>query len=188
MNFNKAIIIGNLTRDPERKNLPSGQAVVNFGVATNRFYTTQDGQRQQETEFHNVVAFGKLAETISQYLNKGSLVLIEGRLRTRNWEDASGIKHYRTEIITERVQLGPKRIGQESTDFASAANAKIRKSVSGEEIPVIEEEFPNQTKGFRGGLTGGKSENRPPESNWTENDPTKDRDEEEEIDVSKIPF
>ena len=108
MNLNKVFILGNLTRDPEKRSLPNGQTVVSFGVATNRFFTDKNQQKQQETEFHNVTMFGRLAEIASQYLNKGSLVLIEGRLRTRNWQDSSGTKHYRTEIIAERMQLGPK--------------------------------------------------------------------------------
>ncbi|MDI6883474.1 MAG: single-stranded DNA-binding protein, partial [Patescibacteria group bacterium] len=108
MNLNKVFILGRLTQNPEKRSLPSGQAVVSFGVATNRFFTNKEGEKQQEVEFHNVTLFGKLAETASQYLNKGSLVLIEGRLRTRNWQDSSGKKHYRTEIIGERIQFGPK--------------------------------------------------------------------------------
>jgi len=85
MNLNKAFVLGNLTRDPEKRNLPSGNAVVSFGVATNRFFTNQQGEKQQEAEFHNITAFGKLADIAVQYLRKGSMVLIEGRLRTRSW-------------------------------------------------------------------------------------------------------
>jgi len=109
MNLNKVFILGNLTRDPEKRNLPSGQLVVSFGVATNRFYTNQNNEKQQETEFHNVTAFGRLAEIASQYLQKGSLVFIEGRLKTRSWEDQSGTKHFRTEIIADNLQLGPRK-------------------------------------------------------------------------------
>jgi len=124
MNLNKVFVLGNVTRDPEQKNLPSGQPVASFGVATNRFYT-QNGEKKQDTEFHNIVTFGRLAEIASQYLKKGSLVLIEGRLRTRNWQDSSGNKHYRTEITAERMQLGPR------------AGEKTKSQE--EEIPVIEE-------------------------------------------------
>ena len=83
MNLNKAFILGNVTRDPEVRALPSGQSVTNFGIATNRFYTDASGQKKQEAEFHNIVCFGKLADISSRYLNKGSLVLIEGRIKTR---------------------------------------------------------------------------------------------------------
>jgi len=146
MNLNKVFILGNLTRDPERRALPSGQSVVNFGVATNRFYLDQNKQKQQEVEYHNVVAFGKSAEIITQYLKKGSLVLIEGRLRTHNWQDQAGVKHYRTEIITERLQLGPKTSGgsysgQPYSSPAPNPNASNRPTptIKEEEIPVIEE-------------------------------------------------
>ena len=138
MNLNKAFILGNLTRDPEVRNLPSGQLVANFGVATNRFWTSQDGQKQKEAEFHNVVTFRKLAEIASQYLKKGSLVLIEGRIRTRNWEDSSGTRRYRTEIIAERMQLGPKFASYQSMPKPDENIKKNQK----EEIPVIEEEIP----------------------------------------------
>lgn len=108
MNLNKVFLIGRLTRDPESKTLPSGQAVTNFGLATGRYFTDKSGQKQQETEFHNIVLFGRLAEIAHQYLTKGSLVFLDGRIRTRNWQDNSGTKRYRTEIIIQRLQLGPK--------------------------------------------------------------------------------
>jgi single-strand DNA-binding protein len=108
MNLNKVFLIGRLTKDPELKNLPSGKSLCQISIATDRFYTDKDGNKKQETEFHNVILFGRLAEIASQYLKKGSLVFIEGRLRTRNWEDGSGNKRSRTEIIAERIQLGPK--------------------------------------------------------------------------------
>ncbi|QQG45333.1 MAG: single-stranded DNA-binding protein [Candidatus Sungiibacteriota bacterium] len=111
MNLNKAFILGNLTRDPELRQTPSGQAVCSFGVATNRFYTDSTGQKQKQAEFHNVVAWGRQAEIVNQYLRKGSSVLVEGRLQTRNWQDQQGSKHWRTEIIAERIQLGPKNQG-----------------------------------------------------------------------------
>jgi single-strand DNA-binding protein len=109
MNLNKAFILGNLTQDPELRTLPSGKPVVSFGVATNRFWLDQSGQKQQEAQFHNIVAFGRQAEIAKQYLTKGSLVLIEGRIQTRSWEAQDGSKRYRTEIIAERLQLGPKK-------------------------------------------------------------------------------
>jgi single-strand DNA-binding protein len=106
MDFNKAIISGRLTRDPEAKVLPSGSAVTNFSVASNRKWT-KDGEIQEEVEYHNIVVYGKQAETCARYLRKGNTALVEGRLSTRSWE-TDGVKHYRTEIVAERVIFGPK--------------------------------------------------------------------------------
>ena len=109
MYINKVILFGNLTRDPELKALPSGMNVVNFSIATNRVFRDRDGKKQEQTEFHNIVVFGKQADTVAQYMKKGSSVFIEGRLQTRSWDDkTSGEKKYRTEVIAERVQFGPK--------------------------------------------------------------------------------
>lgn len=109
MYINKAIIYGNITRDPELRTLPSGGAVVNFSVATNRTWKDKSGQQQEDTEFHNVVAFGRTAETVHQYMKKGSGIYVEGRIQTRNWEGTDGKKNYRTEIIADRVQFGPRK-------------------------------------------------------------------------------
>jgi single-strand DNA-binding protein len=133
MNLNKAFLIGRLTGDPQTKSLPSGQQVCNFGLATSRFFTDKSGQKQQQTDFHNIVLFGRLAEIASQYLTKGSLVFIEGRIRTRNWQDGTGNKRYRTEIVAERIQLGPKAAGKVVPEGAPPEVPK-------EEIPIIEEE------------------------------------------------
>lgn len=111
MNVNKVLLIGNLTRDPEMRSMPSGQPVANFGVATNRVWRDKEGQKQQQADFHNVVAFGKLAETISQYMKKGNMIYVEGRLTTRNWDAPDGTKKSRTEIIAETVQFGPRLAG-----------------------------------------------------------------------------
>jgi single-strand DNA-binding protein len=151
MNFNKVIIIGRLTRDPETKSLASGQSVVNFGVATSRFFTDKSEQKQQQTEFHNIVLFGRLAEIASQYLNKGSLVLIEGRLQTRAWEDSTGNKRTRTEIIGQSLQLGPRTTG------ATPSPEFKKGTIDSKDIPIIEES-----------------------KSW--------EDDEEEIDVKKIPL
>ena len=103
--LNRATIIGNLTRDPESRQTPAGQSVCSFGVATNRQWMGKDGQKQEAVEFHNVVAWGKLAEICSQYLAKGRKVYVEGRLQTRDWEGQDGVKRYRTEIVTENMIL-----------------------------------------------------------------------------------
>lgn len=134
MNFNKVILIGRLTRDPENRALPSGQSVTSFGMATDRFFSDKNGQKQQQTDFHNIVLFGKLAEIASKYLNKGSLTLIEGRLRTRSWKDSTGNNRYRTEVVAERLQMGPKSASRQG--FQNQNQEKETK----EDIPVIEED------------------------------------------------
>lgn len=108
MYLNKAIIIGNLTRDPEVKALPSGIKVTSFSVATNRVWKDKNGQKQENVDYHNVVVFGRQAEIAGQYLKKGGSVLVEGRMQTRSWDDAAGVKKYRTEIIADRIQFGPR--------------------------------------------------------------------------------
>ena len=133
MNLNKAFLIGRLTADPQTKSLPSGQQVCNFGLATDRYFVDKSGQKQQQTDFHNIVLFGRLAEIASQYLTKGSLVFIEGRIRTRNWQDGTGNKRYRTEIVAERIQLGPRAAGKVVPEGAPAETPT-------EEIPIIEDE------------------------------------------------
>lgn len=111
MYLNKAIIIGNLTRDPELKSLPSGVQVCTFGMATNRVYRDKDNNKKEEVEYHNIVVFGRQAETTAQYLRKGSNALVEGRLQTRSWEQ-DGQKRYRTEILADRIQFGDRRSGE----------------------------------------------------------------------------
>ena len=108
MYLNRAIIIGNLTRDPEIKSLPSGIRVASFSVATNRVWKDKNGVKQENVDFHNIVVFGKQAEIVGQYMKKGSSILIEGRMQTRSWDDASGVKKYRTEVIADRIQFGPR--------------------------------------------------------------------------------
>lgn len=184
MNLNKVFILGNVTRDPEARALPSGQQVTNFGLATNRFYTDSAGQKKQEAEFHNVVAFGRLADISSRYLNKGSLVLIEGRIRTRSWQNSAGVKQYRTEIVADNMQLGPKGIaGSSASNYplrsgesqkASFANSEPEpEQAKSEEIPIIEENY------------------TPPAAPADEETPKQvsfDGDASDEIDVRDIPF
>jgi single-strand DNA-binding protein len=112
MYLNKTFLFGNLTRDPELKSLPNGTAVTSFSLATNRIYKDAQGAKQEQVEFHNIVIFGRQAETSAQYLKKGQGVMIEGRIQTRSWDDkTSGEKKYRTEIIADSVQFGPKSSG-----------------------------------------------------------------------------
>lgn len=136
MYINKAIIYGNLVRDPELRALPSGGQVVNFSVATNRVYKDRNGAKQEAVEYHNVVAFAKLGELIKQYVHKGDGIYIEGRMQTRSWEGADKIKKYRTEIIAETMQFGNKRTGGDSRDSGTSSPAKQAKEPA-EAIPDI---------------------------------------------------
>ncbi|MDD4062257.1 MAG: single-stranded DNA-binding protein [Candidatus Pacebacteria bacterium] len=131
MNLNKAIIVGRLTKDPELRALPNGQNVASFSMATNRYFNDKSGQRQENTEFHNIVLFGRLADVASQYLKKGSMALIEGRIQTRSWQDNEGNKKYKTEIVGESMQLGPK-----NTQGTEQSSSHLDK----EEIPIIQKE------------------------------------------------
>jgi single-strand DNA-binding protein len=110
MYLNKAMIYGNLTRDPELKALPSGMNVCSFSLATNRVYNDRDGNRQEAVDYHNIVVFGKQADNCAKYLTKGSAAYVEGRLQTRSW-DKDGQKQYRTEVVADRVQFGPRNTG-----------------------------------------------------------------------------
>ena len=112
MYLNKVFLYGNLTRDPEVRALPSGQQVASFALATNRTYTDKNGAKQEATEFHNVVAFGRQAEVLAQYMKKGRPIFVEGRIQTRSWDDkTSGEKKYRTEIVIDSFQFGPSAPG-----------------------------------------------------------------------------
>ena len=123
MYYNRAIIVGNLTRDPELRSLPSGVQLTTIGVATNRVWKDKDGERQESTDYHNVVIFGRQAETTAQYLRKGSSVLVEGRMQTRSWE-SDGVKKYRTEIVADRVQFGPRSTGSGGAPASGETQAK----------------------------------------------------------------
>lgn len=161
MNFNKAVIVGRLTRDPENRTLSSGKTVTSFSLATNRVWSDQTGNKQEATEYHNIVAFGRLGEICSNYLAKGRLVLVEGRIQTRSWQDQTGNKRYRTEIIADNMQMGPK-------SAETASRQETKPAPLQEEIPVIEAEEPMEELA---------------ESADKENSENK-----EQIDVKNIPF
>lgn len=147
MNVNKAIIIGRLTRDPELRTTPNGQTIANFSVATSRQWKDQGGQKQEKTEFHNVVAWGKQGEVIGQYFTKGQEIYVEGRLETQSWDDKdSGKKMYRTEIVLEKFEFGAKAGGGNAPQNSSynntpqqrpAAPAAQPQQRKEEEIPTI---------------------------------------------------
>ena len=109
MNLNKAIVLGRITKDPEQRKLKEGKEISSFSIATNETWTDKEsGEKQEKVEFHNIVAFGKLAEICNQYLEKGTLVLVEGGLQTKTWDDKEGVKKSRTEIVARNMQMGPK--------------------------------------------------------------------------------
>lgn len=122
MYLNKVFLFGNLTRDPELKSLPNGSKVTQFSLATNYIYKDKEGNKKEQVEFHNIVVFGRQAETSAQYLKKGQGVMIEGRIQTRSWDDkVTNEKKYRTEIIADAVQFGPKSSGPSYSNEGSAA-------------------------------------------------------------------
>ncbi len=136
MNLNKVFLIGRLTQDPQVKITPSGHQICIFGLATNRFVKDPTtGELKEKTEYHNIVLWRRLAEIAAQYLKKGALVFIEGRLQTRTWQDSNGNSHSRTEIVAERIQLGPRGMGKEVSKEEKIPSEEIE-----EEIPVIEED------------------------------------------------
>lgn len=147
MDLNKVMIIGRLTRDPESKTIPSGQMVSTFSVATNRQWTDrQSNEKKSQTEYHNIVAWRRLAEICNQYLRKGSQVYLEGHLQTRSWDDPSGVKKYRTEIVADNmIMLGGK--GGDGSAMAAPAAAAAPASTpnpspaagDGEEVISIED-------------------------------------------------
>jgi len=137
MYLNKAILIGNLTRDPELKAIPSGNKVCTFSIATNRTYKDANGVRQEKTDYHNIVVWGKTAENVATYMKKGSQILVEGRMETRSWDDAAtNTKKYRTEIIADTVQFGSKNTGTSTSSAPSQSSSPSVKKE--EEIDTIE--------------------------------------------------
>jgi single-strand DNA-binding protein len=134
MNLNKAMLIGNLTRDPEVRNTPTGQTVASFSIATNQVWTDQSGQKKERVDYHNIVVWRRLAEICAQYLHKGSKIYIEGRMQTRDWTGQDGIKRYRTEIVGENMIM-LDRGGQQGG--RSAAGLNEQPPMPSEE-PVIE--------------------------------------------------
>lgn len=140
MYLNKAIIIGNLTRDPELKSLPSGVQVASFSLATNSVWKDKDGGKKEDVQFHNIVVFGRQAETVSQYLRKGSSALVEGRIQTRSWDAPDGTKKYRTEIVADRVQFGPRPSA--GGEASPAANAGDTTSNTNDSAPTDSIDYP----------------------------------------------
>jgi single-strand DNA-binding protein len=138
MYLNKVFIIGNLTRDPELKAIPSGVKVCSFSVATNRVWKDKNGAKQEAADFHNIVVFGRQAENVAQYMRKGSQVMVEGRMQTRSWDDAAtNTKKYRTEVIADRVQFGSNSSGGSKSSVSQSESPKSS-SEKDEELDTIE--------------------------------------------------
>ena len=142
MYLNKAIIIGNLTRDPELKSLPSGVPVTTFSLATNRVWKDKEGAKKESVDYHNIVVFGRQAETTAQYLKKGSSALIEGRIQTRSWEANDGTKRYTTEIVADRVQFGPRRAGGSAAPAAAPKKEEKLDTIEYPEEDIKPEDIP----------------------------------------------
>ncbi|MFH1175513.1 MAG: single-stranded DNA-binding protein [bacterium] len=146
MNLNKAMLIGRLTRDPEARTTPSGKAVTSFSIATNRVWSDATGNKQEATEYHNIVIWGRLAEISAQYLQKGQEVYIEGRLQTRSWDGQDGVKRYTTEIVADNMQMGSKAAfkpqqDQQQAPAAAPASANFNAEPFSSSAPTQE---PNQ--------------------------------------------
>ena len=207
MYLNKVFLIGNLTADPELRNTPSGQPVCNFSIATNRIWKDRNtGEQQKKVEYHNIVAWRRLAEIVSQFLKKGGLVYIEGRLETRSWDDqSSGNKRYKTEIIAENLQMGPRANSSTGGGFNSAPSAPTPGSFASsparqtqepvkEEIPIIQEDAPvsaeeeKQTENPEPAQAPEPTAESAPEPIATPAEQPKSQSNNEEIDVKEIPF
>lgn len=139
MDLNKVMMIGNVTRDPETRTTPSGINVASFGVATNLTWKDKDGQQQRRAEFHNIVAWRKLSDIVSQYVKKGSRIYVEGKLQTRSWDDQSGTKRYRTEIVADNVILLDKKGDNVGSQGGSTLEAQPNQ---GQEPEINVEDIP----------------------------------------------
>lgn len=138
MYLNKAIIIGNLTKDPELKSLPSGIKVATLSMATNRTWKDKNGVRQEGVDFHNVVVFDRQAENVAQYMKKGSSLMVEGRMQTRSWDAQDGTKKYRTEVVADKIQFGPRKEGSAPYSAPASSAPKPASSASAGKPDTIE--------------------------------------------------
>lgn len=176
ISLNRAMIVGNLTRDPELRYTPSGQPVCSFGIATNRRWRDKEGNQKEDVQFHDIVAWGKLAEVVSQILKKGTRAYVDGRLQTRQWEGQDGAKRQRTEIVMENfIPLTPKGAGPVEEMAEAAAPSVAEEPVSGAAEAVEESE---------------KKEKKTKKDSEKETSDKKEKvgKDEEEIDLDEIPF
>lgn len=191
MNLNIAQICGRMTKNPEPRVTPSGVNILNFSVATNKVWNDQQGQRQEKTEFHNVVAFGKVSEIITRYFKKGDEIYIQGRLQTTSWEDQQGVKKYKTEIVAEKMDFGQKAKANQAPASTGATPANENRQHDTNYQPI--------QRGASGGpggevyvpvtpppaSTGGE---RQPEPWENPNDKFFDTGGEDEIKIEDLPF
>jgi len=190
--LNKVMLIGNLTRDPELRYTPNGAAVCSFRVATNRSWSPADGgERKEETEYHRIVTWNKLAELCSQLLSKGRKVYVEGRLQTRSWETPEGEKRYSTEVVAEDMVIldsrrdADSKIGEESQDVPEVKSLKVKPSsqdqAEGKKDKEVEKDSKEKDK---------KEDSSKTDQGDKEDKKSKKEDEEDknEIDVDDIPF
>ena len=206
LSLNRAQIIGNLTRDPEVRQTPTGQSVVSFGVATNFSWKDQSGERQSKVEFHNIVAWRRLAEICGQYLRKGSKVFIEGRLQTRDWEGEDGVRRYRTEIVADNmIMLGGRGEGMESGAPGMAseglsvppvegAESASEAPAEGSDLKEFDDVAAGQEKGSLKKKAGAKAAGtadakaaKPTKAKSTAKAGSK-ADDEDEIEIDDLPF
>ncbi len=139
MNINKVILVGRVTADPQLRSTPGGQSVSSFSIATNRTWKDKMGAKQEDVEFHNVVVWGKQAEIAVQYLKKGAMVFVEGRLQTRSWTDKQNATHKTTEVICEQLQLGPRPTGTlANAGFKPQEDKAEAPKAQAEEIPTVD--------------------------------------------------
>jgi len=183
--LNRAMIIGNATRDPEMRYTPNGQAVANFGVATNRKWKTQTGDMQEKTEFHDIVAWGKLAEITSQIIKKGGRIYVEGRLETRNWEAPDGAKRQKTEIVADNIIALSSRseMGGQSISGGSSvapATSPSSQTSSGSQVTSNPHEGVDSVPK--------EDESQAPSEGASKKDKKESKDGDEEIDLNDIPF
>ncbi len=143
MYLNKVFLYGNLTKDPEMKALPSGIQVANLSLATNRTWKDKDGRKQEAVEYHNAVVFGKQAELIGQYMKKGNPLFLDGRIQTRSWDAQDGQKKYRTEIIVENFQFGPKVTGG-AGGYTAPANKESSPASNDKQDDFAEIQYPDE--------------------------------------------
>jgi single-strand DNA-binding protein len=177
MDLNKVILVGRVTADPQLKTIPSGQSVTTIAVATNRTWVDKAGAKQEQVEFTNVVMWGRTAEIASQFLTKGAMVLIEGRLQTRSWTDKQGQARKTTEVMCERMQLGPRAAAQGTWDSPSQGfgGASTRQATRTSNAPTGPSTAPGSSS---------MSKDLPP----MEEIPTINLEEEGDIKPEEIPF
>lgn len=196
MNLNRVILIGRLAADPESRNTTTGQQVVSLRIVTNRTWTDANHQKQESAEFHSVTLWARLAEIANQYLRKGGLVMIEGRLQTRSWTGQDGQKRYRTEIVAENLQLGPRTeggssYGGQSSNYNRPAPAPVSTSQGGPMSRPATPVVSDQSQPSPGGPML-DAEDEIPVINQDEpvSDPIIESDEleEKEVDLKDIPF